>query len=269
MFKPSLDLILSFMLQFSQCSCSYALLIISLINHHHECILLNPAPQTANLTHQDLKRCTIRPKPKALLDILHLLHPHHNHRVHNLRPRMHLKQNLQPNPRQLIRQLQNLFLISPNPTPRIANCIRKKRAPTGYKILLSPCALLATTTVPGLNFFTSASKIPIFSTESIPTSAAKNTTSNISHSSVVAALTSSHENCIWSAKPSASDRRLLRASAEASRSMLKIVALGKCARMHSDVSGRGPEPMKAIFRGAVVRGKNGCRTEASRWERSM
>ena len=129
---------------------------------------------------------------------------------------------------------------------------------TGYKTLLNPCALRATINAPGRALRARSRRIPCLEAESMPTSAARKITSNDDHGVVSSAATdalahgfslpsptSTPPNAMFAPTPNRPQSTLLIFSASASRSMLYIVAPGYRSTTHSEVRGKGPDPMKA------------------------
>lgn len=136
--------------------------------------------------------------------------PKHDDRVHHLGPWMHLDQHLQSDLLHITAKLENLNDVSNS--VRTAHAMRRQKTRlTGYRTLLRPFALLATTNVPGLNLLTRFDKIDTLDAVSIPTSAARKTTSNCSQlvcswPEVSSALTSVLANVILSPCPSLAHR---------------------------------------------------------------
>lgn len=188
----------------------------------------------------------------------------HDHRIHNIRMRMQLRQHVEADIRELISELQDLRRKRRWSAQYLQTLQRfgKKwlARRTGYKTVLKPRALLATIKVPGFSNRTKEAKMETFSDDPIPTRAARNTTSKVSHAIArdvepVWSPISSHTNDIrldGMRRSFASFSERSRACA--SRSTLTMFAFGKLSSKQMELSGSGPDPRKATLR-VLVWGK--------------
>lgn len=166
---------------------------------------------------------------------------------------MHFHKHFQSHLTKIFRKLKNLIDVS-----YYLNILCQKNDRTGYSTPLKPLALLAITSVPTCNLLASESSIENLDSVSMPTSAAKNTTSKSCQfvsPSFGGRLTSSHANVMLFWYPNLLVRSWETSSEASSRSTLWIIAVGNTESRQSDVKGSGPEPMKAIFRVEVLLGR--------------